>query len=235
MWETHLCHKILWPCGHMRSCDKQKIKHLLFWKTYGHQTWQGGNLWWRETMHEVLWPSPLPQNVWPPNFSGWCLMVSATYPWSCLTLASCVHEVTWKIKDKIFSLQQGLQPPNFEGQHIMVRRTCTWSLITLSSTHVRSCKNLKTYYLLFQNTNNYRDENPSSIKCGWNDSSHSLHLVSPIPSDPHQVQMEKNSSSLTFIWKQCFNSLNNIVSIFLYFHWNFPYQKYLAVTDIEMT
>ena len=90
------------------SHDKLKTKYLLFCKAYGHQTWQGGNLWWRETMHEVLWPSPFPQNIWPPNFSGWCLMVSVTYPWSCLTLASCVHEVTWKIKDKIFSLQQGL-------------------------------------------------------------------------------------------------------------------------------
>ena len=97
---TILYHNVLW---------QMKNKMLFFCKAYGHQTWQGGSLWYKGNhawnhMHyspitrssavtrqnkNVI--SALLQGVWPPNVAGWWLMGAVTCPWSCVTIWSRVN------------------------------------------------------------------------------------------------------------------------------------------------
>ena len=127
---------ILWPRGHMRSRDKLKAKYLLFWKVYGRQTWQGGNLWWGKLTHNVRWPSD--HVITRDHVTNWKLNISfparslATkyrrlvilWQWSShdsLTMCECV--VTWQIKSITYPLWQGLWPWNLARWWLMVRWT----------------------------------------------------------------------------------------------------------------
>ena len=85
----------------LRSRNKLKT-YLHFQSAIGHQAWQDGNLpWWTIKSHdplitwfyEITWQtktiiSPLPQNLWPPNLTGWWLTLRGSYPWCYSTLWS---------------------------------------------------------------------------------------------------------------------------------------------------
>ena len=46
----------LWPPSHVRSRDKRKTKFLLLHSAWDYETWQDGDLWWREPFdHVVTW------------------------------------------------------------------------------------------------------------------------------------------------------------------------------------
>ena len=63
-----------------------KRHYFQFREAYGHQTYQGGDLGWRDPTHKVTWhfdvvvtcqiknvKSPLSQSLWTPNLAGWWL------------------------------------------------------------------------------------------------------------------------------------------------------------------
>ena len=49
-------HITLYSHCHMRSCDELKLLNLHYLNTYGHQTQQGNNVFWRACTSKVLWP-----------------------------------------------------------------------------------------------------------------------------------------------------------------------------------
>ena len=99
-----------WKTPHIKSryllikwcCEKCKTLYLHFRNIYGHQTWQSGNLGWRDPNFKVMWPfyyvvtwqlkniSELPQYLWSPNLAKW-----VTYVWKIAHIK--LHEVliTW--------------------------------------------------------------------------------------------------------------------------------------------
>ena len=44
---------VIWSCDHLKSRDESKTFYLQSHKLYGHQTWQGDNLWHEATTHKV--------------------------------------------------------------------------------------------------------------------------------------------------------------------------------------
>ena len=118
---TILYHKVSW---------QMKNKMFFFCKAYGHQTWQGGSLWYKGNhawshMHD------------PP-----------------ITRSS---EVARQIKTVIFPLAEGVWPPNVARWWLMGAVTCLWSCVTLwSRVNLRSCDKLKTKYLVLRKVYNYQ-------------------------------------------------------------------------------
>ena len=114
-------HMTFWSRGLVRSRDKLKPLYLHYHSTYGHQTWQDGNLpWWAPAYkvtwffdHVVFWDivtnwKPYISTTAMPMMAGWWLTLSDFYikshdhiiTWSC--------KISWQTKIIIYPLTQCL-------------------------------------------------------------------------------------------------------------------------------
>ena len=89
----HYSHLILKSRSLAWSRDKLETICLYYCNTYGHQTWQGDDIWRRASTHIVKnFISPKSIDQWLPNMAKWWLSVRVFHPAIHITLPICAHE-----------------------------------------------------------------------------------------------------------------------------------------------
>ena len=157
----------LWSRGLARSCETLDVLYLYYNKTYGFQTWQGGDLWEASALkvsqpfkHVVTWDHVINwkhlhyhnakgHQTWQDCYVQWRAPSTKS---ECL-LITWFYKVTSKVKYVVSRLPRWQWLSNLAGWFYAVESFLQWShKISWSRDLARSCGKLNTWNPCYINT-----------------------------------------------------------------------------------